>query len=126
MRSPPSSSRSSRRAPNTSRSSGATGHSRTPWPSRARSTLTVIPRRPASIDGLPAFVFTTDDGPSLQPPAEIAPSEAAVAAIQARGLMPLISFKDRDAIRLVTPTRDCGVSAPTWPESSHPFDGGRT
>ncbi len=61
------------------------------------------PSSAGSIEGLPAFVFTTDDGPTLQPPAEIAPSEAAVAAIQARGLMPLISFKDRDAIRLVMP-----------------------
>ncbi len=56
-----------------------------------------------SIDGLPAFVFTTEDGARLQPPAEINPSEAAVAAIQARGIMPLVSFRDRDAIRLVMP-----------------------
>ena len=66
------------------------------------------PSSAGAIDGLPAFVYTADDEPSLQPPAEIAPSEAAVAAIQARGLLPLISFKDRDAIRLVMPTPIAG------------------
>jgi type VI secretion system protein ImpC len=66
------------------------------------------PSTAGSIEGLPAFVFATDDGPALQPPAEIAPSEAAVAAIQTRGLMPLISFKDRDAIRLVMATSIAG------------------
>ena len=56
-----------------------------------------------SLDGLPAFVYKTDDGPKLQPPAEINISDAAVVALQARGIMPLISLKDRDAIRLVPP-----------------------
>jgi type VI secretion system protein ImpC len=56
-----------------------------------------------AIDGLPAFVYKTDDGPKLQPPAEIDISDAAVGAVQARGLMPLIGLKDRDAIRLVMP-----------------------
>jgi predicted component of type VI protein secretion system len=62
------------------------------------------PSSATSLEGLPAFVFTTDDGPILQPPAEISATDAAVAAMQARGLMPLISVKDRVAIRLVNAT----------------------
>lgn len=61
------------------------------------------PSTAGSIEGLPAFTFTTNEETTLQPPAEISPSEAAVAAIQARGIMPLISFRGRDAIRLVMP-----------------------
>ena len=56
-----------------------------------------------ALEGLPAFVYKTDDGTSLQPPAEINMSDAAVLAIEARGIMPLISLKDRDAIRPVLP-----------------------
>ena len=57
----------------------------------------------AALEGLPAFVFKTDDGSSLQPPAEINMTDAAVTAIEARGIMPLISLKDRDAVRPVLP-----------------------
>ena len=57
----------------------------------------------AALDGLPAYVFKTDEGTSLQPPAEINMTDAAVVAIEARGIMPLISLKDRDAIRPVLP-----------------------
>lgn len=55
----------------------------------------------AALEGLPAFVFRTDEGMSLQPPAEINMSDAAVMAIEARGIMPLISLQGRDAIRPV-------------------------
>jgi type VI secretion system protein ImpC len=57
----------------------------------------------AALEGLPAFVFGTDEGTNLQPPAEITISDAAVTAIEERGIMPLISLKDRDAIRAVLP-----------------------
>ena len=56
-----------------------------------------------AIDGLPAFVYTTEDGPTLQPPAEVALTDRAVEAIQARGLLPLISARDRVAVQLVEP-----------------------
>ncbi|AMY08130.1 type VI secretion protein, EvpB/ family [Luteitalea pratensis] len=61
------------------------------------------PSSVAALEGLPAFVFKTDDGTGLQPPAEINMSDAAVVAIEARGIMPLISLKDRDAVRPVLP-----------------------
>jgi predicted component of type VI protein secretion system len=53
------------------------------------------------ITGLPAFVSTVDDEPRLQPCAELCLTERAVEAILARGIMPLVGFKDRDAARLV-------------------------
>jgi type VI secretion system protein ImpC len=56
-----------------------------------------------AIEGLPAFVFAGDDGPILQPPAEVALTERAVEAIQARGLLPLIAARDRVLVQLVEP-----------------------
>ena len=53
------------------------------------------------ITGLPAFVSTAADEPRLQPCAEVCLTERAVEAILARGIMPLVGFKDRDAARLV-------------------------
>ena len=53
------------------------------------------------ITGLPAFVFTADDEPRLQPCAEVCLAERAVHAVLARGIMPLVSLKDRDVVRLV-------------------------
>ncbi len=61
------------------------------------------PTAAGSIERLPAFVFATDEGPALQPSAEIALTDTAVTALQSRGLMPVIGFKDRDAVRLVWP-----------------------
>jgi type VI secretion system protein ImpC len=55
----------------------------------------------AEIGGLPAFVYTALDEPHLQPCAETWLNQRAVDAILARGLMPIVSFKDRDAVRLV-------------------------
>lgn len=54
-----------------------------------------------TLEGLPAFVYTTDDERAMQAPAEVAPTETAVIAIQSRGIMPLVSYKGRDDIRLV-------------------------
>ncbi|MGC4085954.1 MAG: type VI secretion system contractile sheath large subunit [Vicinamibacterales bacterium] len=54
-----------------------------------------------TLERLPAFVYTSDDESTLQAPAEIAPTEAAVIAIQSRGIMPIVSYKGRDDIRLV-------------------------
>jgi type VI secretion system protein ImpC len=56
---------------------------------------------PGDIADLPAFAFTADEEPRLQPCAEVCLSEPAVEAILARGVMPLVSFKDRNAVRLV-------------------------
>jgi len=53
------------------------------------------------ITGLPAFVSTAGDEPRLQPCAEVCLTERAVEAILARGIMPLVSVKGRDAARLV-------------------------
>ncbi|MEO6236499.1 MAG: type VI secretion system contractile sheath large subunit [Vicinamibacterales bacterium] len=54
-----------------------------------------------SITGLPAFVSTIDGEPRLQPCAEVGLTERAVEAILARGVMPLVTLRDRDAVRLV-------------------------
>lgn len=55
----------------------------------------------AGFEGLPAFTWRDDDEPKLQPVAEIAPTEEAVVSIQGRGLMPVVSYKNRNAVRLV-------------------------
>jgi len=60
-----------------------------------------VPSDAGDITGLPAFVSTVDDEPRLQPCAEVCLTDRAVEAILARGIMPLVSFKDRDAARLV-------------------------
>ena len=54
-----------------------------------------------SIAGLPAFTFDTDEGPRLQPCAEVCLTERAIGAVLARGIMPLVSVKDADEVRLV-------------------------
>jgi type VI secretion system ImpC/EvpB family protein/type VI secretion system ImpB/VipA family protein len=60
-----------------------------------------VPADAGDITGLPAFVSTADDETRLQPCAEASLSERAVGAILARGIMPLVGFKDRDVARLV-------------------------
>jgi len=60
-----------------------------------------VPPDAGDITGLPAFVSIADDEPRLQPCAEVCLSERALDAMLARGIMPLVSFKDRDAVRLV-------------------------
>lgn len=54
-----------------------------------------------TITDLPAFTFSADDEERLQPCAEVCLTERAIDAILSRGIMPLVSFKDRNAIRLV-------------------------
>ena len=53
-----------------------------------------------TITDLPAFVLA-DDGPRLQPCAEACLTERAVQAVLARGVMPLVSVKDANVVRLV-------------------------
>ena len=54
-----------------------------------------------TITGLPAYVSTRDGEPHLQPCAEVGLTERAIEAMLARGIMPLVNLKDRDAARLV-------------------------
>jgi len=56
---------------------------------------------PGDITDLPAFVSTADDEPRLQPCAEVCLTERAVEAILARGIMPLVSYRNRNAVRLI-------------------------
>ena len=53
------------------------------------------------IDDLPAHIYSDDGENKLQPCAEVAFGERATEAILQRGLMPLVSWKDRNAIRFV-------------------------
>lgn len=53
------------------------------------------------IDGLPAHLYREDGEPCLKPCAEALLTEGAANAMLDRGLMPLVSLKDRDAVRLV-------------------------
>jgi predicted component of type VI protein secretion system len=55
-----------------------------------------------TITDLPAFDFSSGDEHRLQPCAEVCLTETGIDAIVSRGVMPLVSFKDRNAIRLVT------------------------
>jgi type VI secretion system protein ImpC len=52
------------------------------------------------IDDLPAHSYREDGESRLQPCAELVLSEAAIAALLGRGLMPLASARDRNAVRL--------------------------
>ena len=54
-----------------------------------------------TITDLPAFVLAAADGPQLQPCAETCLTERAVQAVLARGVMPLVSVKNADVVRLV-------------------------
>lgn len=53
------------------------------------------------IDELPVFSFSRDGEMQMKPCAEVFLSEIATAALVERGLMPLASFQNRDAARLV-------------------------
>lgn len=53
-----------------------------------------------TIDGLPMHVYPEDGEPQIKPCAEVLMTERAAGAILDRGLMPLLSFKGRDTIRL--------------------------
>ena len=53
------------------------------------------------LEGLPAYTYRDDGEARLQPCAETLLSERALAEILGRGLMPLASFPDRNAVRVV-------------------------
>jgi type VI secretion system protein ImpC len=55
----------------------------------------------ATITGLPLHVYQTEEGPQLTPCAELLMSEADADWILEQGFMPLVSIKDRDAVRLL-------------------------
>ncbi|OMH39403.1 type VI secretion system contractile sheath domain-containing protein [Motiliproteus sp. MSK22-1] len=52
------------------------------------------------VDDLPAYTYTGDDGAELLPCTEVSFSERATAKVQAAGLMPLLSFRGRNAARV--------------------------
>jgi type VI secretion system protein ImpC len=53
------------------------------------------------LDDLPSHVFTEEGVRQQQPCAELLLGEQAAAALLARGLMPLVSYRDRNAARLL-------------------------
>jgi type VI secretion system protein ImpC len=54
------------------------------------------------IEDLPAYTFVDDDGePQLMPCAEVFYSEAAAEALLAQGLVPVVSFRNRNIARIV-------------------------
>jgi type VI secretion system ImpC/EvpB family protein len=59
------------------------------------------PAEAGTIGDLPAFTFSVDDEQRLQPCAEVCITDVGIDAILSRGIMPLVSFKDRNAVRLV-------------------------
>jgi len=62
---------------------------------------------------LPSYVFRDENGESKQQPcAEVMLSESAASALLARGIMPMLSYRNRDAARLL---RWQSVAAPARP-----------
>ncbi len=59
---------------------------------------------------LPAHVFERDGERHLQPCAEVLLTERAGEAIMSRGIMPLLSYKNRNAVRLM---RFQSIAAPS-------------
>jgi type VI secretion system protein ImpC len=53
------------------------------------------------IERLPLLSYTSDKGPAVYPCAETLLTETAAEAILDRGIMPLISFREQDRIRLL-------------------------
>lgn len=64
------------------------------------------------VDDLPSHVYRDADGAHQQPCAELAMSEPAGTAALARGVMPLLSYRDRNAARLL---RWQSIAAPAAP-----------
>jgi type VI secretion system protein ImpC len=54
----------------------------------------------ADMDDLPAHVYTDDGEPMLQACAEVYLTESAAKEIASLGLMPLLSYRNRNAIRV--------------------------
>ncbi len=80
------------------------------WGSAALACAAVIARvlRPdadpagaGDLGGLPAFVLTVDGESRLQPCAEVCLGERAIDAILTRGIMPLVTVKNTDVVRLL-------------------------
>ena len=53
------------------------------------------------LDDLPSHIYTEDGEPQAQPCAEHLLSESAAAALAARGFMPLMAWRNRNAVRLL-------------------------
>jgi type VI secretion system protein ImpC len=53
------------------------------------------------IGDLPAFTYTEHGEPTLKPCAEFCMTEHALEAVLARGIMPLLSYRNRNAVRLI-------------------------
>jgi predicted component of type VI protein secretion system len=53
------------------------------------------------IDDLPAFTYIEDGESTLKPCAEICMTERAAEEVLARGIMPLMSYRNRNAVRLM-------------------------
>lgn len=56
---------------------------------------------PGDIDDLPAFTYVDDGEPVLKPCAEFCMTERTATEVRARGVMPLVSYQNRNAVRLV-------------------------
>ena len=55
---------------------------------------------PLELGDLPPYTFQTEDGPQLKACSEVYLSDRAAMAILARGVMPLLSQRNRNAVRL--------------------------
>lgn len=58
------------------------------------------PADPVDLEDLPALYYEIDGETRLQPCAEVLLGERAVAALAGRGLSPLLSYRDRNAVRV--------------------------
>ncbi len=58
------------------------------------------PADPVDLEDLPAWHYDADGETRLQPCAEVLLGERAVAALAGRGLSPLLSYRDRNAVRV--------------------------
>ena len=70
------------------------------------------PGAPREVDGLPLHVYWEGGESRTKPCAEVLLDDRAAEAILGRGLMPLLSVRDRDAVRLA---RFQSVAAPSTP-----------
>jgi len=61
----------------------------------------MCPGATSGIDGLPLHVYRENGDSEVKPCAEVLLTEDAVDQLLAAGLMPLVSFKGRDSVRLV-------------------------
>ena len=57
------------------------------------------------IGDLPAFTYMEHGEPTLKPCAEFCMTERAAAEVLARGIIPLVSYRNRNAVRLIRLSR---------------------